>query len=90
MFIPDPNFFHPKSRIRIKEFKYFKPKKWFLSFWKYDSDCSSRIRILTIYPSRISDPRVKKATDPRFQIRNTAQKGGSFALFYLHVKCVEI
>ncbi len=30
---PDPNFFHPgseffPSRIRIKEFKYFNPKKW--------------------------------------------------------------
>jgi hypothetical protein len=25
--IPDPNFFHPGSRIRIKEFKYFNPKK---------------------------------------------------------------
>ncbi len=23
MFIPDPNFFHPGFRIRIKEFKYF-------------------------------------------------------------------
>jgi hypothetical protein len=22
--IPDPNFFHPGSQIRIKEFKYFK------------------------------------------------------------------
>jgi hypothetical protein len=28
MFIPaaDPNFFHPESRIRIKEFKHFNPK----------------------------------------------------------------
>jgi hypothetical protein len=25
--ISDPNFFHPGSRIRIKEFKYFNPKK---------------------------------------------------------------
>jgi hypothetical protein len=25
--IPDPNFFHPGSRICIKEFKYFNPKK---------------------------------------------------------------
>ncbi len=24
--IPDPNFFHPESRIRIKEFQYFNPK----------------------------------------------------------------
>ncbi len=54
---PDPNFFHPGFRIRIfpsripriciKEFKYFNPKKWFLSSRKYDPSCSSRIRILT-------------------------------------------
>ncbi len=25
--IPDPNCLHPGSRIRIKEFKYFNPKK---------------------------------------------------------------
>jgi hypothetical protein len=25
--IPDLTFFHPGSRIRIKEFKYFNPKK---------------------------------------------------------------
>ena len=41
------------SRIRIKEFKYFLPKKLFLSFRKYDPGCSSRIRILVFYPSRI-------------------------------------
>ncbi len=56
--IPDPTFFHPGSRIRpvsipdpgsrirIKEFKYFNPKKtkkWFLSSRKYDPSCSSRI-----------------------------------------------
>jgi hypothetical protein len=29
MFIPDPNFFHPRSPIRIKEFDYFKPKNCF-------------------------------------------------------------
>jgi hypothetical protein len=43
--IPDPNLFHHGSRIRIKEFKYFNPEKWFLSSRKYDSGCSSRIRI---------------------------------------------
>jgi hypothetical protein len=69
--IPDPNFFppgseffHPGSRIRIKELKYFDPKKWFLSSRKYDPDCSSGIRILIFYPSRIPDPGVKKAPDP--------------------------
>ncbi len=53
--IPDPNSFHPGSRIRIKEFKYryFTPKKLFLSTRKYDLGCSSRIRILSFYPHRI-------------------------------------
>jgi hypothetical protein len=27
--IPDPNFFHPESWIRIKEFKYFNPQTFF-------------------------------------------------------------
>ncbi len=43
-------FFHPKSqirifpsRIRIKEFKYFNPRIWFLCSRKYDPDCSFRI-----------------------------------------------
>ncbi len=45
------------SRIRIKEFKYINPKKWFLSFRKYDPGCSSQI------PDP-ADPRVKKASDP--------------------------
>jgi hypothetical protein len=44
MLILDPTFFHPGSRIRIKEFNYFNPKKWFLSSRKYDLGCSSRIQ----------------------------------------------
>jgi hypothetical protein len=77
-FIPDPgsNFFpsripdpgselsHPGSRIRIKEFKYFNPKKWFLNSRKYDPGCSSRIRMLTSTQNWIPDPGVKKAPDP--------------------------
>jgi hypothetical protein len=48
--IPDPIFFHPgseffPSRIHIKEVKYFNLKNCFLSSWKYDPGCSSRIRI---------------------------------------------
>jgi hypothetical protein len=62
--IPDPNFFHPGSRIRIKEFKYFNPKKLFLSSRKHDPCCSSRIRILIFNPFRIPDPGDKKAPDP--------------------------
>jgi hypothetical protein len=41
------------SRVRIKDFKYVNPKKWFLSSQKYDPGCSSRIRILVFYLSRI-------------------------------------
>jgi hypothetical protein len=36
--IPDLNCFHPRSRICIKEFKYFNPTKWFLSSRKHDPD----------------------------------------------------
>jgi hypothetical protein len=67
--IPDPNSFHPGFRIRIKEFKYFNPKNLFLSTRKYDSVCSSRIRILSFYPSRIQG---SKGTGSRIRIRNTA------------------
>jgi hypothetical protein len=78
MFIPDPTFFHPGSRILIKEFKYFNPKKskkWFLSFKRYDPGCSTRIPDpdADFLPSRIPDPGVKKAPNPgpRIRIRNT-------------------
>ncbi len=72
--IPDTNSLHPGSRIRIEEFKYFNPKKWFLRSRKYDPGCSSRIRMLNFYPSRI--PGSKKAPDP-----------GSATLFYNTVLC---
>jgi hypothetical protein len=63
---PDPNCLYPGSRIRIKEFKCFNPKKWFLSSRKYDPGCSSRIpdTDADFYSSRIPDPGVKKAPDP--------------------------
>ncbi len=61
--IPDPNCLHPGSRIRIKEFKYFNPKKWFLSSRKYDPGCSSRIRMLTFYPSRIQGSKRHRIPD---------------------------
>jgi hypothetical protein len=73
MFIPDPTFFHPGSeffhpgyRIRIKEFKFFNPKKWFLSPRKYDPVCSSQIPDPDPYFLTIPDPGsgVKKASDP--------------------------
>jgi hypothetical protein len=74
MFIPDPNFFHPGSRIRLKELKYFNPKKWFRRTQNYDPGFSSRIRIPDPDPDflPISDPEIKKAPDPgsRIRIRN--------------------
>ncbi len=69
---PESDFFRPgselfPSRIRIEEFKYFKPKKLYLSSREYDLGCSSRIRILIFYPSRISG---SKGTGSRIRIRN--------------------
>ncbi len=56
--IPVTNFFIPDPRSASKT------KKFFLSSWKYDPGCSSRIRILIFYASRIPYPGVKKAPDP--------------------------
>ncbi len=62
LFIPDPNNFI--SRIRIKIFKYFSPKKLFPSSRKYDPGCSSRIQILIFYPSRILGSKRHRIPDP--------------------------
>jgi hypothetical protein len=79
MFIPDPTFFHPGSRIRTvsipdpgsssKNLSILTPKKakkWFLSPKKYDPGCSFRIPDpdADFLPSRIPDPGVKKAPNP--------------------------
>ena len=77
MFIPYPGSDFFPSRIRTVSIPDLesasknlsiltpkKPKKWFLSSRKYDPGCSSRIRMLTFYPSKIPDPGVKKAPDP--------------------------
>jgi hypothetical protein len=64
MFIPDPNCLLPGSWIRIKEFKYFNPKKtkkWFLSS---DPGCSSPIADPDADFLPIPDPGVIKAPDP--------------------------
>jgi hypothetical protein len=71
--IPDPNFFHPGSRvkkipgsrIRTKEFTYFNTKKLFLSSRKYDPKCSFRIRILIFYPSRTPASKTHRIPDPQ-------------------------
>ncbi len=73
MFIPDPNFLTPRSRIQI--FSIPDPgsasKNWSNLTQKTVSklseiypDCSFRIRILIIYPSRIPDP-LKISTNVR-------------------------
>jgi hypothetical protein len=68
--IPDPNCLHPGSRILIKEFKYFNPKKgkkkWFLSSKKYDPGCSSRIPDpdADFLPSRIPGSKRHPIPDP--------------------------
>jgi hypothetical protein len=63
--IPVPNCLHTGSAsMNLSILTSKKPNKWFLSSRKYDPGCSSRIRMLTFYPSRIPDPGVKKAPDP--------------------------
>ncbi len=74
MFIPDPTFFHPGSRIRTvsipdpgssKNLGILTPKskkRWFLSSKKYDPGCSSRIPGSKRYP--IPDPGSGSATLP--------------------------
>jgi hypothetical protein len=73
--IPDPNCLHPGSRILIKEFKYFNPKKSKNRFLSSKNMIQvvhpgSRIRMLTFsHPgSRIPDPGVKKAPNPGSRI----------------------
>ncbi len=64
--IPDLNFFHPRSRIHMKEFKNFNPKNCCLSSRKYDPGCSSRIRIMifTHPESRIQGSKRHRILDP--------------------------
>ncbi len=69
--IPELTFFHPGSRICIKEFKYFNPKKLFISSRKYDSVLFIPDPDLDFLP--ISDPgsRGQKGTGSRIRICNT-------------------
>jgi hypothetical protein len=69
--IPDPGSELSPSRIRIEEFKYFNPKKWFLSSRKYDPGCSSRIPDPDAYFLPIPDPRSRGKKGTGSRIRNT-------------------
>ncbi len=76
-FIPDPTI--PKSKNpdpHQKELKYFKTKKWFLSSWKYDQGCSSRIRIPDLDPDFLVLPFPdlgSNGSGSRIRIRNTGK-----------------
>jgi hypothetical protein len=68
--IPDPYVFHPGSRILIKVYEYFSILFFKLSEIGFgiknpDPNPGSESRILIFYTSRIPDPVVKKAPDPR-------------------------
>ncbi len=78
MFIPDPGSDFFPSRIRTvsipdpgsssKNLSILtpkKPKNWFLSSKNYDPGCSSRIRMLTFYPSRIPGSKRHSIPDPQ-------------------------
>jgi hypothetical protein len=86
MFIPDPNFFQPGSKffpsqIRIKEFKYFSPKEWFLSSGNMirvvHPESGSRIRIFYTNMIRVVHPGSGFLPDPGV---NIAPDRGSAAL----------
>ncbi len=72
IFIPDPTFFHPRSRIRTVSIPdpgsnpQKKQKNGFLSSKKYDPGCSSRIPMLTFsHPgSRIQGSKRHPIPDP--------------------------
>jgi hypothetical protein len=67
---PGSEFSHPGSRITDHDTKIsistHKKQNWFVSSKKYDAGCSSRITDpdADFLPSRILDPRVKKAPNP--------------------------
>jgi hypothetical protein len=64
--IPDPNFFHTGSASKNLSIL---TQKWFLSSRKYDPGCSSRIRMLTFYPSLIPGSKRHRIPDPQHCIK---------------------
>ncbi len=62
--IPELNFYHPGSRIRIKEYKYFNPKNCFYALGNMIRDVHPGSGSWIFYPSRIPDRWVSKAPDP--------------------------
>jgi hypothetical protein len=76
MFIPDPNFFHPGFRIRVrfKELSILNPKNCFQTLGKMIRDVHPRSgsRIRNLIFLLIPDPgsRGQKGTGSRIRIRN--------------------
>ncbi len=69
-FIPNQKFFHPRSRIRIKEFHYFNPKNCFLALGVSNMVRvvhPGRIWILIFYPCRIQGSTRHRIPDPGSQ-----------------------
>ncbi len=64
--VADPGCLHPGSRTRIKEFKYFNPKIWFLSSRKFDPVVhpGSGCRLSTHPGSRIQGSTRHQIPDP--------------------------
>ncbi len=83
MFIPEPIFFHPGSAS--KNIHYFNPKNNLISFRKYVSGCSSRLRSpdpdfdFLLHPgSQIQGSKRHRIPDP---IRNTGFHLVCFIIF---------
>ncbi len=57
-------FFIPDPGSASKNLSILTPKKLFLNSRKYDPGCSSRIWILTLYPSRIPGSKRRRIPDP--------------------------
>ncbi len=92
--IPDRNFFHPESRIRIKEFKYFNSKNCFelLEIWSGLFIPDPDLYLLTIPVTEVKKHRIPYR-DPQhwqnsFSLYNTRklwtkfQNRGKHTLFY--------
>ncbi len=99
MFISDPGsqLFHPKSQIQgqkdsgsaSENLSFFLLKKLFLRPLKYGPGCSSRIRILIFYPSRIPDPLARKAPVLGSE-SGTLQVTANSCLPTVNVRCTDI
>ncbi len=64
LFFSNPNFCPSRIPDLHQRIPVFEPKKLFLNSRKYHPGCSSRIRILIFYPSRIPGSKRHRIPDP--------------------------